>query len=520
MISLRNKSKLMGAVLSVALSIPLMLIPSAAIGQYKSAVAINFIWSSSSGTPSGTWLTRELEVTQTGDASYFSIIGNWTPPFYIGVQELSYRTGKTEHVALFSAWDTYPDNYCMTCSPESRGTKDYLTKIKDLGAGVKPGVFGYEGTGVNAFMNDFNWQVGDRIRAVINIRPLTSSTEISAALQLNDGPWRYFGTYVFAKRFETLQPGYSFIEDFGGRPNTIRSAEYRNSWMESESLDRITHLDTVGAQRNSVDEFINPGHVIKQRALSGLWAEIGNTVSPAPQVWTQVTMTRPEEMFIPLEARLAALNLSGEEAEKYAASYSMLVADIKLASDRTKLSRLTVPNLIGPARIGSTLKLNLESQPGVTRSVQWYSDGVPILGATESSFAPSREHYRTSIQAEVTDSAGSASRKFMVGQSLIVRTSGTTWLSQVKLSGFRPSKSQLTSTQVGRISSLLKRVTFEVVAECTGYFKTSAQKSLALQRAKAACSEISSRDRLFTTTVKTVRSLSVGNLDSVVVTLK
>jgi hypothetical protein len=225
-------------------------------------------------------------------------------------------------------------------------------------------------------------------------------------------------------------------------------------------------------------------------------------------------------MFIPLEARLAALNLSGEEAEKYAASYSKLVGDIKFASDMSKLRRLAFPTLVGPARIGSPLKLNLEGQSGVTRSVQWYSDGAPILGATESSFIPNREHYGTSIQAEVTDSAGSASRKFMVGQSLIVKTSGTTWLSQVKLSGFRPSKSQLTSTQVGRISSLLKRVTFEVVAECTGYFINPAQKSLALQRAKAACSEISSRDRLFTTTVKTVRSSSVGNQDAVVVSLK
>jgi hypothetical protein len=510
----------MGAALSVALSIPLMLIPSAAIAQYKSAVAINFFWSSSGGSPSGTWLTRELEVTQTGDASYFSIIGNWTPPFYIGVQELSYRTGKTEHVALFSAWDTYPDNYCMTCSPESRGTKEYLTKIKELGDGVKPGVFGYEGTGVNAFMNDFNWQVGDRIRAVINLRPLTSSTEISAALQLNDGPWRYFGTYIFAKRFETLEPGYSFIEDFGGRPNTIRSAEYRNSWMESESLDRITHLDSVGAQRNLVDSSINPGHVIKQRSSSGLWAEIGNTVSPAPQVWTQVSMTRPEDMFIPLQARLAALNLSGEAAERYADSYSKLVGAVRLAADRAKLDKLAFPSIRGAARIGSPLTLGAESQSGVAQSVQWYADDAPILGATESSFIPGRQHFGSVIHAEVTYAAGSASRKFRVGQSLVVRTSGATWLSQVKISGFRPSKSQLTSTQVGKISALLKGVTLEVIAECTGYFKTPAQKSAALQRAKAACLEIYNRDPLFKTTSKAVRSMNVSNQDAVTVTLK
>jgi hypothetical protein len=101
-----------------------------------------------------------------------------------------------------------------------------------------------------------------------------------------------------------------------------------------------------------------------------------------------------------------------------------------------------------------------------------------------------------------------------------VRTSGATWLSQVKISGFRPSKSQLTSTQVGKISALLKGVTLEVIAECTGYFKTPAQKSAALQRAKAACLEIYNRDPLFKTTSKAVRSMNVSNQDAVTVTLK
>jgi hypothetical protein len=59
----------------------------AAVSDAEGAIAVNFFW----GAPSNsemTWITRDVLITESGDASYFSIIGNWTPPFYLGVQEI------------------------------------------------------------------------------------------------------------------------------------------------------------------------------------------------------------------------------------------------------------------------------------------------------------------------------------------------------------------------------------------------------------------------------------------------
>ena len=209
----------------------------AAVSDAEGAIAVNFFWKSASNSEM-TWITRDVLITESGDTSYFSIIGNWTPPFYLGVQEIrNAATGTVRKNAIFSAWDTHDDGSCTTCGPESRPTNG-RTVMTQVGPGVTPSQFGYEGTGANAFINDFGWKVGDRVKAVVNLRQLADGTEISAALQLNDQPWRFFGTYKYAKKFANLEPGYSFIEDFGGKPMIVRSAEYGNTWMESKISQR------------------------------------------------------------------------------------------------------------------------------------------------------------------------------------------------------------------------------------------------------------------------------------------
>jgi hypothetical protein len=262
-----------------------------------------------------TWITRDVLITESGDASYFSIIGNWTPPFYLGVQEIrNAATGEVRKNAIFSAWDTHDDGSCTTCGPESRPTNG-RTVMTQVGPGVTPSQFGYEGTGANAFINDFGWKVGDRVKAVVNLRQLADGTEISAALQLNDQPWRFFGTYKYAKKFANLEPGYSFIEDFGRKPTIVRSAEFGNTWMESEDLSKRMPINSVQARANTGAN--TKYHLIKQRNKTALWAQIGGDQFISEQRYVPAIIDVPLNSYIPIEARLTTLNLEGTAAQSY-----------------------------------------------------------------------------------------------------------------------------------------------------------------------------------------------------------
>jgi hypothetical protein len=286
----------------------------AAVSDAEGAIAVNFFWKSASNSEM-TWITRDVLITESGDTSYFSIIGNWTPPFYLGVQEIrNAATGEVRKNAIFSAWDTHDDGSCTTCGPESRPTNG-RTVMTQVGPGVTPSQFGYEGTGANAFINDFGWKVGDRVKAVVNLRQLADGTEISAALQLNDQPWRFFGTYKYAKKFANLEPGYSFIEDFGGKPMIVRSAEYGNTWMESEDLSKRMPIGSVQARANTGAN--TKYHQINQRNKTSLWAQIGGDQFISEQRYVPAVIEVPLNSYIPIEARLTTLNLEGAAAQGY-----------------------------------------------------------------------------------------------------------------------------------------------------------------------------------------------------------
>jgi hypothetical protein len=286
----------------------------AAVSDAEGAIAVNFFWGSPSNSEM-TWITRDVLITESGDTSYFSIIGNWTPPFYLGVQEIrNSATGEVRKNAIFSAWDTHDDGSCTTCGPESRPTNG-RTVMTQVGPGVTPSQFGYEGTGANAFINDFGWKVGDRVKAVVNLRQFADGTEISAALQLNDQPWRFFGTYKYAKKFANLEPGYSFIEDFGRKPMIVRSAEYGNTWMESEDLSKRMPINSVQARANTGAN--TKYHLIKQQNKTSLWAQIGGDQFISEQRYVPAVIDVPLNSYIPIEARLTTLNLEGAAAQSY-----------------------------------------------------------------------------------------------------------------------------------------------------------------------------------------------------------
>ena len=292
---------------------------NAAVSDNQGAAAPLFYW----GAPAHsemTWMTRDVLVTKSGDATYFSIIGNWTPPFYLGVQDFdNAKTGQKKKVAIFSAWDTYENNNCTNCTGDSAPSVGRTT-IKDLGPGVRaPGRFGYEGTGVNSFIDDFGWKVGDRIRAVVSLRPVSDGTEISAALQLNESKWRYFGTYKYAAKFTTLEPGYSFIEDFGNTPRIVRAAEFGNTWMENEDASIRTPINSVTGWANG--DANKNYHLYKQLNPTGLWAQAGGDEFFSKHEYVPFKLDVPQELLIPLEARISALNLSGEAQRIYEQKY-------------------------------------------------------------------------------------------------------------------------------------------------------------------------------------------------------
>ena len=314
----------------------------AAVSDAEGAIAVNFFWKSASNSEM-TWITRDVLITESGDTSYFSIIGNWTPPFYLGVQEIrNAATGAVRKNAIFSAWDTHDDGSCTTCGPESRPTNG-RTVMTQVGPGVTPSQFGYEGTGANAFINDFGWKVGDRVKAVVNLRQLADGTEISAALQLNDQPWRFFGTYKYAKKFANLEPGYSFIEDFGGKPMIVRSAEYGNTWMESEDLSKRMPIGSVQARANTGAN--TKYHQINQRNKTSLWAQIGGDQFISEQRYVPAVIEVPLNSYIPIEARLTTLNLEGAAAQSYKTQW---------LANKSKLDPVVAPVKVTPTPTPST----------------------------------------------------------------------------------------------------------------------------------------------------------------------
>ena len=291
---------------------------NAEIVDNAGATAINFFWQAPTYSEM-TWITRDVVVTKSGEGTYFSIIGNWNPPFYLGVQEYKHPWGGGRNkIAIFSAWDTYEKNDCVTCGPETRPIQG-RTVAKDLGPGVYSGGFGYEGTGAQGFMWDFDWKIGDRIRAAVNLRTVSDGTEISAALQLNDSKWRYFGTYKYSKKFSTLEPGYSFIEDFLKTPRTVRAAEYGNTWMESEDLSSRTPINSVQARANTDPN--TQYHLIKQLNPTSLWGQVGGDEFISKQEYVPAKIEVSQDLLIPLAARVAALNLSGVAQKNYEDKY-------------------------------------------------------------------------------------------------------------------------------------------------------------------------------------------------------
>jgi hypothetical protein len=116
-----------------------------------------------------------------------------------------------------------------------------------------------------------------------------------------------------------LEPGYSFIEDFLKTPRTVRAAEYGNTWMESEDLSSRTPINFVRARANTDPN--TKYHLIKQLNPTSLWGQVGGDEFISKQEYVPAKIEVSEDLLIPLEARVAVLNLSGVAQKNYEDKY-------------------------------------------------------------------------------------------------------------------------------------------------------------------------------------------------------
>ena len=349
---------LLGALFSLSLN---LLSAAAADMSYTSAApSINFFWTTLNSNSSDTWIQREVVVEKSATNTYFAIIGNWTPPFYLGIQELAKdANGKPVKVALFSAWDVYSDNNCTKCS--GTDTAGYgLIKVKALGEGVRGGRFGSEGTGAQAFIDNFNWNPGDTVQAVVHLVPKEDGSEISSAIRINNGEWKYFATYFYPKIFTHLEPGYSFIEDFGRTPTQERSATFRNSWLESEFGNEINFVSQVQVQPNSTN--VNVGfHKVESRKF-GAWAKSGGTADYSTKVSYEYSVQKSQSSTISAEARKEIFAGQSDAYAKYAAEQ----ADFKASEEAKAMAQLKKKKL--ETRYSTCSKLNGVFVGGISKS--------------------------------------------------------------------------------------------------------------------------------------------------------
>ena len=355
------KSTITAAALILATMTGTLSASAAEINQAAPAPSVNIFWQSYSPTAASTWLQREVVVEKSAPNTYFSIIGNWTPPFYLGIQQLGYdRSGNPKKVALFSAWDVYADNTCTSCST---ATQNYgLIKVVKLGDGIRGGRFGNEGTGAQAFIDNFDWNIGDRVQAVVHLTPVKGGSELSSAIRLNDGPWRYFATYFYPKTFTKLEAGYSFIEDFGGTPNLERAAVYQNSWMESEYGDISAPMDLANVTPNSSNTNRN-FHKAESRPF-GAWVKSGGSADYSETGSYPFAIQQNPSNKISHEAKAAVLSSQPE----LLAAYNSKLAELakSRAADLEKAKLLKAQSLA--KKFANCAALNKVAPGGIAKS--------------------------------------------------------------------------------------------------------------------------------------------------------
>lgn len=357
------------AVLGIApLFLGLLSASATEISRDGAAPSVNMFWKALNSIEENTWIQREVVVEKSAPNTYFSIIGNWTPPFYLGIQELGKDSkGNPIKVALFSAWDVYNDNNCTNCS--GNNTPGYgIVKVTTLGPGVRGGRFGGEGTGAQAFIDNFNWLPGDHVQAAVHLAQKPSGTEISSAIRINEGPWRFFAAYLYPKTFTHLEPGYSFIEDFGKTPELERSARFENSWLESEYGDKLNPVSEVQVQPNPSNLNVN-FHRVESREY-GAWVKSGGSSDFSTKREYIFPVKFDKQLRMDEELKKILISGASESFEKYLEeklAFEAIEAEKKLAA--AKILKLQT-------KYSTCKNLNLNFKGGIAKSASSRNKGA------------------------------------------------------------------------------------------------------------------------------------------------
>lgn len=189
------------------------------------------------------YVYREIIPVEVAGDTYFAMLGanGGYPDFYGGIQY--FKDGRK--AAIFSAWDVGADGSCSTCQPGTAAPENQVSVwAKGPRTSTKP--FGYEGTGMNSMIYDFDWKIGQKVAMLASVEPAGSGSLISAAIKNGDAPWEFMTSFYVPTRYDMGMSGnYSFLEDFGSGDETLpRSYLVGPSYLEDE--DAVgTHFTNV-----------------------------------------------------------------------------------------------------------------------------------------------------------------------------------------------------------------------------------------------------------------------------------
>ncbi len=160
-----------------------------------------------------TFMYKEIIPIASVNHTYFEILGSngdGYPDFYGGIQQL-YDGSKA---AIFSAWDVNAP-CCANSQPGSAPVEDQVSVIAK-GDRTVTRQFGGEGTGMNSMINNFSWNLNEKVAMLAEIEPAGKNSIISAAIKVGNGPWEFMTSFLIPEKIDAGMPGgVSFIEDYG-----------------------------------------------------------------------------------------------------------------------------------------------------------------------------------------------------------------------------------------------------------------------------------------------------------------
>ncbi|MEN9517411.1 MAG: hypothetical protein RLZZ159_1277 [Actinomycetota bacterium] len=216
------------------------------------------------------FLYREIIPTAVSSDTYFMIAGanSGFPDFYGGIQQ--YKDG-TQY-AIFSAWDVNSDGTCWTCLPGTAAPEKQVS-VWAKGDRTTTRPFGYEGTGMNSMIPNFEWKVGEKIAMLAAIDPAGKGSLISAAFKVGNKPWEFITSFYVPTRYDIgMSGGYSFVENWvGGNENSERSYLVGPAILEDEDGKQEVFTNVYIGANNPTGDKIPNEHSI---AVEGSWVRI------------------------------------------------------------------------------------------------------------------------------------------------------------------------------------------------------------------------------------------------------